>query len=226
MMHQKHPPPSIRQTRPDAPQDLVSICLRMMAKKPSGRYQSASEAGDVLADWLTAHGHAVDSGSGSSSGRLAAAAAGMGELVRAKRIGSPQPVRPGSGKGEPGSGVRPAGTAKLLPSAGAGETMSQRDHPTTAGSGSSPRRAFTSGQSDPKLGKLPVAQPIDQQTAAPQLNIQADSSVVDRIKRRRPMSKEEQEAHGLRRRGIPVWVWGVIAAGGFLALVLLILLLL
>jgi len=225
MMHQKHPPPSIRQTRPDAPEDLVSICLRMLAKKPSGRYQSAAEAADALADWLTAHGHAVDSGSGSSSGRLAAAAAGMGEWVRAKRIGSP-PSPAGGGKPGSGSGIRPAGSLKPLEPTPAGDTLAHRDHPTTAGPGSSPRQAFTSGQSDPKLGTLPVAKPIDEQPAVPNLQIQADSSVVDRLKRRqRPGTKEERGARRLRLKGIPTWAWATIGAGGILALVLLMLLL-
>ena len=35
-MHQKSPPPDIRLKRPDAPQDLIDICLRMMAKKAVG----------------------------------------------------------------------------------------------------------------------------------------------------------------------------------------------
>ena len=43
MMHQKEPPPSIFIDRPDAPPDLVEICMKMMAKKPDDRYQSADE---------------------------------------------------------------------------------------------------------------------------------------------------------------------------------------
>ena len=34
MMHQKQPPPSILLDRPDAPPDLIEICMKMMAKKP------------------------------------------------------------------------------------------------------------------------------------------------------------------------------------------------
>ena len=48
MMHQKQPPPSIYLDRPDAPPDLVDICLKMMAKKPDQRYQSAAEVAKVL----------------------------------------------------------------------------------------------------------------------------------------------------------------------------------
>ncbi|MCK5557956.1 MAG: serine/threonine protein kinase, partial [Candidatus Hydrogenedentes bacterium] len=54
MMHQKQPPPDIQLDRPDAPQDLIDICLKMMAKKPGDRYQSAAETADALAKWLIA----------------------------------------------------------------------------------------------------------------------------------------------------------------------------
>ncbi|KKK46291.1 hypothetical protein LCGC14_3164130, partial [marine sediment metagenome] len=43
MAHQKEQPPSIYQDRDDAPEDLVEICMRMMAKKPDQRYQTAHE---------------------------------------------------------------------------------------------------------------------------------------------------------------------------------------
>ncbi|MBN1394936.1 MAG: serine/threonine protein kinase [Pirellulales bacterium] len=69
--HQKEPPPDIRLDRPDAPQELIEICLKMSAKKPEDRFQSAAEAAEALAKWLIAHGRAIDSdGSGSSSANL------------------------------------------------------------------------------------------------------------------------------------------------------------
>ena len=76
MMHQKQPPPSIYLDRPDAPHDLVDICMKMMAKKPDQRYQSTAEVATVLAQWLAAHGQAVEPGSG--GGLLLGAAGGGG----------------------------------------------------------------------------------------------------------------------------------------------------
>lgn len=67
MKHLKEPPPRVKDTRPDVPEDLVEICLRMMAKKVDDRYQSADEVADALADWLTDHGHSFDSSLGGSS---------------------------------------------------------------------------------------------------------------------------------------------------------------
>ena len=43
MAHQKSPPPAISLDRPDAPSDLVQICMKMMAKKPANRYQTMQE---------------------------------------------------------------------------------------------------------------------------------------------------------------------------------------
>ncbi len=80
--HQKSPPPSIFKDRPDAPEDLVAICMRMMAKHPEDRYQSAAEVAQALSDWLARHSNVpyargsgrlgtppAESGLGSRSGR-------------------------------------------------------------------------------------------------------------------------------------------------------------
>ncbi len=74
MMHQNEEPPSILDDRPDAPEDLLVICRRMMAKLPDDRFQTADEVAHALRAWMTVHGHFVasDEESGSSSGRVAA----------------------------------------------------------------------------------------------------------------------------------------------------------
>lgn len=60
MKHQKEEPASIRRKRPDAPEELISICIRMMAKTPATRHQSAAEVSELLTSWLngesTSHG--------------------------------------------------------------------------------------------------------------------------------------------------------------------------
>ncbi|RMF89024.1 MAG: serine/threonine protein kinase, partial [Planctomycetota bacterium] len=63
--HQKQPPPDIRKDRPDAPQDLVAICMKMMAKKRSKRFQTMAEVAGALEAWLTAHGHTIPEGGSS-----------------------------------------------------------------------------------------------------------------------------------------------------------------
>lgn len=54
MAHQTSPPPDIRKRRPEVPQDLWELALRMMAKKPRDRQQSAAEVSRDLTRWLAA----------------------------------------------------------------------------------------------------------------------------------------------------------------------------
>jgi len=49
--HQRATPAAIRSLRPGVPLALVSICEKMMAKKPSERFQTAKEVGDAIAAW-------------------------------------------------------------------------------------------------------------------------------------------------------------------------------
>ena len=108
MKHQKQPPPSIFNDRPDAPQELVDICLKMMAKTPGKRYASAGEVSSALAGWLVSRGRKI---SGASSGNLTAAIRAEqaktsgGSLPPPRRgpppIPPPRPERPAPGRGEP-----------------------------------------------------------------------------------------------------------------------------
>ncbi|HET6426074.1 MAG TPA: serine/threonine-protein kinase, partial [Planctomycetaceae bacterium] len=56
LAHQTRRPPSIKYDRPDAPEDLLAIIEKMMAKKAGERYQTAGEVADVLGRWLVQHG--------------------------------------------------------------------------------------------------------------------------------------------------------------------------
>ncbi|HLA83588.1 MAG TPA: protein kinase [Thermoguttaceae bacterium] len=51
VQHQTQSPPDILAEHPDTPPDLARICLKMMAKNPSDRYQTADELAKVLAAW-------------------------------------------------------------------------------------------------------------------------------------------------------------------------------
>jgi serine/threonine protein kinase len=50
--HQNEAPASIYKERPNAPRELVNICVRMMAKSPDRRVQTAGEVRQLLNDWL------------------------------------------------------------------------------------------------------------------------------------------------------------------------------
>jgi serine/threonine protein kinase len=49
--HRRLDPRPIRAVRPDVPEDLVAVILKMMAKDPAQRFQSPAEVSQVLAPW-------------------------------------------------------------------------------------------------------------------------------------------------------------------------------
>jgi serine/threonine-protein kinase len=52
MRHQTAEPTDVRKTRPDAPEALLRICRKMIAKAASDRYQTADDVALALAEWL------------------------------------------------------------------------------------------------------------------------------------------------------------------------------
>jgi eukaryotic-like serine/threonine-protein kinase len=55
LRHQLDPPPEIRKQRPDVPDEMMRAMMKMMAKRPEDRIQSAAEVAKVLAQF-TAEG--------------------------------------------------------------------------------------------------------------------------------------------------------------------------
>ena len=58
--HQQNEPASILIDRPDAPEDLVALCKKMMSKNPEHRQQSAQEVVHDFEDWLVQNGYATE----------------------------------------------------------------------------------------------------------------------------------------------------------------------
>jgi len=73
--HQTQMPADIREERPDCPDELVDICVKMIRKSPDDRYQSVEEAADALQDWLASRGKEIEVPKIDSGVKLAAAAA-------------------------------------------------------------------------------------------------------------------------------------------------------
>nr|NIL96017.1 protein kinase [Planctomycetales bacterium]NIM07939.1 protein kinase [Planctomycetales bacterium]NIN07418.1 protein kinase [Planctomycetales bacterium]NIN76522.1 protein kinase [Planctomycetales bacterium]NIO33712.1 protein kinase [Planctomycetales bacterium] len=63
LAHQQKEPPSIYVDRPDAPDELVKIVEKMMAKATHQRQQSAAQVALDMANWLAAQGEAYRLGS-------------------------------------------------------------------------------------------------------------------------------------------------------------------
>jgi serine/threonine-protein kinase len=176
MAHQKEPPPSILAKRPDAPQDLIAVCLKMMAKKPAARYQSMQEVAGALATWLTAHDHKVDSGGGSGARSAFPAhevpSARDSDTQQIRRVEKRSAARRPGGSGSDIFPARGVPTAKPMDEPAAiplapGDTLANSDPAAVTGSGSRRLHASPSG-SDPELKavRLPVARPLDEDQPA------------------------------------------------------------
>ncbi len=201
MMHQKETPSSILNDRPDAPDDLIEICMRMMAKKPDDRPQSASEVAELMGNWLTAHGHEFETGSsaGGSSGKLTAAAA----VAQAESLASE------------GSTKRHADETGSAAGRRAGEGT------THAGVGDA--RASV----EPEVPEA-ILEPAEEDDPASVLEAitRDESPAVARLRARHQVSPGQAPAYHSRRDEPPLWVWIVIGAGTLLALILLVVFLL
>jgi serine/threonine-protein kinase len=213
MKHQKEPPPDIRKERPDAPADLIAICLQMMAKRPGQRPQTMAEVASALGDWLVSRGHATDSGidPGSSIGRLAAVVANATRSVEGS--GSSQRRRGSGSRGSSSAGLRRAtplpGTARQTPE------VSEQTIKASQSSTINNRSAAGAAK------KLLVAQPLEDTAGADFL----DSLQQMPLERSRVgMSQELASVRLHRKKEVPLWLWGAIFAGAILALVLLVLL--
>jgi len=230
MMHQKETPPSIYDDRPDAPNDLVEICVKMMAKKPDQRYQTAAEVVDVLAGWLTARGHVVESPSGGGSSSRKVIASLEGET--AGRGGSPPPLH-----GRKGVPPRRRDSGQIPPPAGLPplpgrdqatvDTGSDFGRLTVKGPGSHPGQELPAVRSDSATGagkRLPVAQRLENLPET-EFHIDAEDPLGLTIGRPRAASGEKQiETYQSRRKKTPVWLWIALGLGALAVLVLAIML--
>ena len=212
MMHQKQLPPSIFKDRPDAPEDLVDICLKMMAKKPDQRYQSMGEIAQVLTDWLVAQGHAVESSGsgGSSSGHLVGVLSGEKATV----VGGSSSVR--------GKSLRPGGgdhgaDKRTHPSA-LTDTASNLDHPTVVkGSAGKP----SSGGSPPVQKRSQKPPPLKESSAADFIEDDELLPIAAMLKKRGELKAGDLEAYFARRKSTPTWLWAAAAGGVLLAMLIL-----
>ena len=87
--HQQNEPPSVLIDRPDAPEDIVALCKKMMSKNPDHRQQSAKEVVHDFEDWLIRNGYAeegefAESGSGTAKFRV---------RVNAQKMGKPESMQ-------------------------------------------------------------------------------------------------------------------------------------
>jgi serine/threonine protein kinase len=154
--HQSQMPTSIKADRPDAPDSIINICLKMMQKKPQNRYQSAREVADVMYAFLaerSAGKRAGDSGLkvGSSSGSMRAVgkAAGSSRRLPPAKTGDSRRNAAGSDSGKRAVSVRDSAVETIKGLRDQGDTQRVERKP---GGGSSVR-----------VKGLKTAKPLDEQ---------------------------------------------------------------
>lgn len=223
MRHQKQPPPNIQAERPDAPNDLVNICLKMMAKKPGQRYQSAAEVAEVLADWLRQHGQSLDGGSrsGLSSGRLVGAVSGDAASAVGRQAPTRKPAKePSAPQAAPSDVARPASMPPLpRQPISSTDTVANLSHATLVkGAGSS---QVLGGRRSAK--QLPRARPLELEPVSEYVT-DADLLSPPPRKQQGPLPEGDLGAYLARHKHSPQWLWLVIAGGAGVLLLMALLL--
>ena len=231
MMHQKQPPPSIFKDRPDAPQDLIDICLKMMAKKPDQRYQSMAEVSKALADWLASKGKKPDSPSGSGStlklGQHGGGPAG-GSDTRTPRSPQTGPVVKPIPKGRPipGETERARGAAPVR-EGNIAKTDASLNPNQPAGKGQVlPNRPHGGEKSDSAIGKkkLPVAHSIKEDLSPLRLDLDISQLPINpATELNQPLPSRFHHAGSRKhhKSGMPLWAWLLIAGGAAFVVILL-----
>jgi eukaryotic-like serine/threonine-protein kinase len=231
MLHQKQPPPSIFKDRPDAPQELVDICMKMMAKKPDQRYQSMTDVSNALADWLESQGKKPDSPSGGGStlklGRLSDASP-TGSDTRAPHPNHTGPTAKPAPKGRPNMGEtqRPRGAAALhAPDAAKPNASSNPNQPATKGPTATNRPQ--SGDKSDSSKKLSVATSMTEELSPLHLDIDLNTLPINPTTLlTQPLPSRYHHSGSKRNRhGMPLWAWLLIAGGATFLLIMLIVLL-
>lgn len=230
LKHQKDPPPPIKKDRPDVPNDLVTICLKMMAKKPSARFQTMEHVYHYLSKWLIVHGYRTDGTaekSRGSSGKLGAAAKGIDEFLEITPDGGSDARHKGKGSGS--AGKRSSGSKPSLPPGVSA--------PSPALEGTFSSSEFDTIRSSPHPIQPPGERPASTGPRRP-ANVPADdlSSSFPDLFANLPDPTLLQNPGDIRPLGSPLtksrkrqeetrfWLWVLIAGGTCVAILLVLLL--
>jgi serine/threonine protein kinase len=106
MKHLHKDPPRLSETNPAVPQELSDVVSKMLAKKPSDRYQSAAEVIEALAPWAGDSAHVLAgvsrTGLGPAGSRTALRERLVGNSRRLAEV-SPAGADPSAAPTEPGT---------------------------------------------------------------------------------------------------------------------------
>ena len=225
MAHQTKAPPPLAERRPGVPTSLAAIVMKLMAKRPDDRYQTAGEVADVLAAWIAANE------AGSESGQMAAVTGGRGrpDGINGRnpdsgRRSSPA-IKPPSSKQSPGK--PPSSKSRTTPTAT--PPSSKKGSPGFGTRTPTSGTPAVRGGSDPPLAKPVTTRPKPATGAAP-LPFPLPSGPADAEFQSFELLETAPPRPGAPRSGVrrsnPVspTVWIVAAAGLVIVLVIVLLL--
>jgi serine/threonine protein kinase len=168
--HQTKLPASIYEDRHDAPQALVDVCIRMMAKSPAARYQTAKEVAEVLTAWLAGRSNPLLGGA-SGSGRPQGGGRPLPPPRRSGTAVAPPPRREKPSKTNDTLADTDSETFKGVPgrpqpgniAARASDSRNGGSGPLSSGKlgKSLSEKAGESGRAGTRSGNLPTARALD-----------------------------------------------------------------
>lgn len=233
LAHQTQEPTSIAELRPDAPQELIEICGKMMRKRAADRYQNAQEVAQAINQWRVDRGYA----SPDILRRSAAVAntAAVGAAVGGRTAGRSDADRPRGG-GWRGSGhppskgdsrwtmPRPRRSRALEDTNNlAGATVKGPAIPQALPAPARPRNPSHSASSAPPAAETPAPAALDDQLVFSQFAIEVDFHQRDKGVSSRPASGKS--AVHRPNRAIRDLLWAMGLSVVFIAVVTLLLLL-
>ena len=210
MMHQTSEPPSVRKVRSDAPEGLLSICSRMMAKKPENRYQSAADVSQALNSWM-AGGSGVLSGSSAIFRRGTTATSGSSgprtnppeamdedELTLApledEPVGrTPATTRPVAAKKDDQAAAGGSDSAKRKMLAATTDTMTGKPQASPAKPASTPGKPTGPAKPKPAAVKPPSAKPQTPARSQPSPAARPGAAATARPQTAQPAPMDEFE---------------------------------
>ena len=230
LKHQKEEPADVRDDREDAPEELLVIMRRMMAKKADDRYHTAGEVAADLAGWLSTAGFAVEGGSGIGSGSEAsvgAAATSSDEFKintgdQPRDETAPPPRRSGgSGVGSSagsGAGSGVSGSPPPRPRRNEAFTDTVTDFDRIATPGPTKRNQLQQDESDVRTkkkvrttaGALAERQ-VDAVSSDEVVSIAVASDVNEGGEPVQPTLLEQRAANRTQKQQPPAALWAVVA---------------
>jgi eukaryotic-like serine/threonine-protein kinase len=215
--HQTEAPQSIYEERSDAPQPLVDVCMRMMAKQPAARFATAGEVARMLSKWLASRGKPGD------------AAAAL-HAPQARPVSPPRrmpAMQPGTR--QPGAPDDTVSDKTRITMKGQSRGSSTRlPKPVEAPGGSTRQQQQSTAMSSRKPGSskirgLPVAKPIDESSSTGGLaSLLSEEGLTGEPLSISELARNKSSGRG----GLPQWFWFALAGGTVLVVILLLILVL